>query len=58
MYDQVMFNVHISIGILIAFYMFFIHALCSTCLVLNEVYLLCASVLGVQVYMVQVLHGF
>ena len=30
--------------ILIAFYLCFIHALCSTCLVLNEVYLLCASV--------------
>ena len=32
--------------ILIAFYLFSIHALCSTYLVLNEVYLLCASVLG------------
>ena len=46
MYDQVMLNVHISIGILIAFYLFFIHALCFTYLVLNEVYLLCANVLG------------
>ena len=35
-----------SIGILIAFYLFFIHASCSTYLVLNEVYLLCASVSG------------
>ena len=32
--------------ILIAFYLFSIHALCSTCLVLNKVYLLCASVSG------------
>ena len=40
------FMSYISRGILIAFYLFFIHALCSTCLVLNEIYLLCASVSG------------
>ena len=40
------FMSYISIGILIAFYLFFIHALCSTCLVLNEVYLLSTGVLG------------
>ena len=43
---KVCFMSYISIGILIAFYLFFIHALCSTCLVLNEVYLFCASVSG------------
>ena len=40
------FMSYISIGILIAFYLFFIHALCSTYLVLNKVYLLCAGVSG------------
>ena len=38
MFDQVMLYVHISCGILIALYLFFIHALCSTCLVHNKVY--------------------
>ena len=38
------FMFYISCGILITIYLFFIHALCSTCLMLNEVYLLCASV--------------
>ena len=36
---------YISFVILIAFYLFLIRALCSTCLELNEVLLLCASVL-------------
>ena len=40
------FMPYISIGILIAFYLFFIYALCSSYLLLNEVYLLCASVSG------------
>ena len=35
---------YISFGILIAFYLFLIRALSSTCLELNEVLLLCASV--------------
>ena len=48
---------YILVGILIAFYLFFIHALCSTYLVLNEIYLLCASVSGYKC-MVQVLHSF
>ena len=38
------FMFYISCGNLITFYLFFIHALCSACLVLNEVYLLCANV--------------